>query len=122
MIKTVLLVEDYDDVRAMMSILLRHHGFEVLEAADGREAVEKAAREKPDLILMDIGLPVLDGIEATRAIRGMDEMSGTPIIAVTAFSDSKKEMALEAGCDHVMQKPLDFEKLEPLLKRFALES
>lgn len=121
MSKKVLVAEDYDDVRDMMAILLRLHGFEVVEAVDGREAVDKTIEERPDIVLMDLGMPFMDGFEAVSIIRRNPKVSDTPIIAVTAYSNSYRARALEAGCDHVLQKPLEFEQLAPLLKRFALE-
>jgi CheY-like chemotaxis protein len=118
-VKKVLLVEDYTDVRKMMSIFLRHSGYEVLEAADGYEALELAVNQKPDLVLMDIGLPVLDGIQATRAIREHEELRNIPIVAVTAYGDFYDEKAREAGCNDVIQKPLHLENLEPLVKSYV---
>lgn len=118
-VKKVLLVEDYTDVRKMMSIFLKHSGYEVLEASDGYEALEMAVEEKPDLVLMDIGLPVLDGIQATRAIREHAELRDMPIIAVTAYGDFYEQKAREAGCNDVIQKPLHLEHLEPLVKSYV---
>lgn len=120
--KKILLVEDYDDVRYMMSFLLRFHGYEVIEAVNGREAVEITIEQRPDVVLMDLGMPEMDGLEATRTIRRNDHVSEIPIIAVTAYSNSYEERALEAGCNSVLQKPLQFEQLEPLLKRYIPES
>lgn len=118
-VKKVLLVEDYTDVRKMMSIFLRHSGYEVLEAADGYEALELAVEEKPDLVLMDIALPVLDGIQATRAIRQHEDLADIPIIAVTAYGDFYEKRAREAGCNEVIQKPLHLDHLEPLVEQYV---
>ena len=115
----ILLVEDYTDVRRMMSICLRHGGYEVIEAADGYEALELAVEERPDLVLMDIALPVLDGIQATRAIREHDELADMPIIAVTAYGDFYNQRALDAGCNRVIQKPLHLDNLQPLVQRYV---
>src|SRR5689334_3667238 len=116
--KQVLVVEDEADLRKMMKILLEIHGFDVIEAADGYEAVEKAVEEKPDLILMDIAMPVMDGIDSTRTIRQHAELKGVPIVAVTAYGDFYSQRARIAGCDDVLQKPLDFAQLKPIVERY----
>src|SRR5688500_14278502 len=85
--KRVLVVEDEKDLRKMMKILLELHGFDVIEAADGYEAVEKAVDESPDLIFMDIAMPVMSGIDSTRTIRLHKELDEVPIVAVTAYRD-----------------------------------
>jgi CheY-like chemotaxis protein len=116
--KRVLVAEDFDDIRQMMKILLECHGYEVVEAADGYDAVKKAVSSNPDLILMDIAMPVMDGIQATQAIRQHDELAGVPIVAVTAYGDFYSERALDVGCNDVIQKPLDFGRLEPIVERY----
>jgi len=118
MAKKVLIAEDYDDVRRMMKIMLELYGYETLEASDGYEAVEKAAKFKPDVVLMDISMPVLDGLNATRAIRQFDEGANIPILAVTAYGDFYKEKAIDAGCTDVIPKPLHFEQLQPIIERY----
>lgn len=118
MSKKVLIAEDYTDARRVMRLLLETYGFDVIEAADGFEAVEKALAEHPDLILMDIGMPILDGLEATRAIRSHEEMAETPIVAVSAYGDYYREKAERAGCTEVLQKPLDFDDLFPLVSHY----
>jgi CheY-like chemotaxis protein len=115
--KTVLIVEDYEDVRALMKFLVRRHGYTVLEAADGYEAVEQAKEHCPDLILMDISMPLMDGISATRIIRTFNGCGNIPIIALTAHDQTYYHRAIQAGCDEVIGKPLDFDALEDLLKR-----
>jgi CheY-like chemotaxis protein len=115
----VLIAEDYTDVRKMMGIMLRQYGYDVIEAADGYEAVEKALSEHPDMILMDLAMPILDGINATRALRSHDEFADTPIVAITAYQDFYREQAKAAGCNEVIQKPVDFEKLQPLVNRYS---
>jgi CheY-like chemotaxis protein len=117
--KKVLVVEDFADVRRMMSIMLRQYGFDVIEAGDGYEAVEKALSERPDLVLMDIAMPVLDGVSAARAMRSHDELADMPIVAVTAYHDFYKDKAKEAGCNAVIQKPLHFDRLRPLVNQFS---
>jgi len=116
--RTVLVVEDYDDIRAMLRRILERNGFRVVEAANGREAVERAAGELPDLILMDLDLPILDGIEATNRIRRMVALRGVPIVAVTAYPMSYSRVrAFAQGCDEYMEKPLDPADLEEVLRR-----
>lgn len=116
--KKVLIVEDYPDTRTMMRFLLQRLGFEVYEAANGEEAVNQAQNFPPDLILMDISMPVMDGLTATQAIRKFENCGSVPIIAVTAYGESYYRQAIEAGCDDLINKPLDFDKLEPLLNQY----
>ncbi len=116
--KTVLIVEDYSDTRAMMKYLVEGFGYQVVEAANGQEAVDSARRNLPDLILMDLSLPVMDGLTATQMIRKFDDSAKIPIIAVTAYGNSYYRRALEAGCDDLINKPLDFGNLEPILKQY----
>lgn len=103
--KTVLVVEDFDDVRDAMRILVELQGYRVVTASDGREAVEKARQYHPDLILMDIAMPLVDGIEATKRIKSDESVSSIPIVAVTSFSRQYHDEALEAGCSRVLEKP-----------------
>ena len=117
--KRVLLVEDETDLRKMMKILLELHGYDVVEAADGYEAVEKAVEYPPDLILMDIAMPVMDGIDSTRTIRRHAELNGVPIVAVTAYGDFYSQRAKTAGCIDVIQKPIDFGQLKPMIERYT---
>lgn len=119
MSKRVLVAEDYADSREMLKFLLEADGYEVLEAADGYEAVEKAVEEKPDLILMDIAMPVLDGLQATEAIRRHDELNEVPVIVLTAYGEFYYDRARRAGCNAIVQKPLQFEQLQPLVERFT---
>ena len=117
--KRVLLVEDETDLRKMMKILLELHGYDVIEAGDGYEAVEKAVELEPDLILMDIAMPVMDGIDSTRTIRRHAELNGVPIVAVTAYGDFYSQRAKKAGCIDVIQKPIDFGQLKPMIERYT---
>ena len=118
MIKKVLIVEDYEDTREFMKILLESYGYKVIEAADGIEAIDRVKQHHPDLILMDISLPLVDGLTATRAIRSFGTDSEVPIIAVTAFGKSYYNKAIEAGCNDLIDKPVDFDSLEPILKSY----
>ena len=116
---TVLVVEDFDETRFMLKFLLESSGYRVVEAVDGRQAIEAAQREHPDLILMDISLPVLDGIAATRRIREDARLREVPIVAVTAHSSAEyRAQALAAGCNEYVPKPIDFDLLESVLNRF----
>jgi two-component system, cell cycle response regulator DivK len=114
--QTVLLVEDTEDNRFMMRRLLEMTGYRVVEAMNGEEAVKLAKAESPNLILMDLSLPVIDGLAATRLIRKLPEFELTPIIAVSAHdtSDFQSE-AIEAGCNTYVTKPIDFNELEQLI-------
>ena len=113
---TILVVEDYEDASLAMRLALEDHGYRILEAADGAQAVEVAARERPDIILMDLRLPVLDGLAATERIRANPDLSETVIVAVTAHQEADyRARALAAGCNAFVSKPLDFEWLDELL-------
>ena len=115
---TVLVVEDFEDNRFMMRRLLEMSGYRVIEAVNGQEAVETARREHPDLILMDLSLPLLDGLAATRRIREQDGLSKVPIVAVSAHDTADFHAdALAAGCNEYVTKPIDFDQLEGLLSR-----
>ena len=115
---TVLLVEDTEDNRFMMRRLLEMSGYRVVEAMNGEEAVKLARAETPQLILMDLSLPVIDGLAATRLIRKVPALESTPIIAVSAHdtSDFQAE-AVEAGCNSYVTKPIDFNELEKLIEQ-----
>lgn len=114
----ILIVEDYEDTRFLMKFLLESFGYQVIEATDGLEAVDRFKNQHPDLILMDISLPVVDGLTATKVIREFDATGKVPIIAVTAFGNSYYKQAMEAGCNDLISKPLDFDKLEPVLNKY----
>jgi CheY-like chemotaxis protein len=118
----ILLVEDNEMNRDMLSRRLQRKGYEVVIAVDGAEGVALARREKPDLILMDMSLPEIDGWEATRLIKGEADLRATPVIALTAHAMAgDREKALEAGCDDYDTKPIELprllEKIEALLKK-----
>ncbi len=108
----LLLVEDNEYNRDMLVRRLNKKGFEVIVAVDGGEGVAKARSEKPDLILMDMHLPVLDGWEATKKIKEAEETRGIPVIALTADAMAgDREKAMEAGCDDYETKPIELPKL-----------
>ena len=118
--KKVLVVEDYEDTREFMKLLLESYGYQVVEAADGIEAVDRAKQQHPDLILMDISLPFVDGLTATRTIRqfAFKKDANVPIIAVTAFGKTYYDRAIAAGCNDLIDKPIDFDMLEPILHQY----
>ena len=114
---TVLVVDDISDNLILMSLSLQDMGYRVLTANNGEEAVAVARRARPDIILMDIAMPELDGLGATRQIRSHPEMLGVPIIAVTAFAtDGFRKAAFDVGFNGYLTKPIDFERLENLIK------
>lgn len=114
----VMVVEDFEDNRFMMRRLLEMSGYRVVEAMNGEEAVEIARREQPNLILMDLSLPLLDGLAATRRIRQHAELRDVPIVAVSAHDTADFHAdALAAGCNDYVTKPIDFDQLESLLLR-----
>ncbi len=117
---SVLLVEDTEDNRIMMRRLLELSGYRVSEAVNGVEAVRAAERETPDVILMDLSLPIVDGLAATRRIRQLPDLAEVPIIAVSAHdtADFHAE-ALAAGCDAYITKPIDYTELEDLITDFT---
>jgi two-component system, cell cycle response regulator DivK len=117
-----LLVEDFEDSRFMMRQLLEMAGYNVVEATDGEEAIELAVTKQPELILMDLSLPKLDGLAATRRIRQQRGLSEVPIVAVSAHdSPGLRTEALAAGCDEYVTKPIDFDQLSSLLTRLLPE-
>jgi len=108
----ILLVEDHEDNRDMLSRRLERKGHEVILAVDGREGVELAGSAAPDLILMDMSLPVIDGWEATRQVKANESTRHIPIIALTAHAMAgDRERAFAAGCDDYDTKPVEFRRL-----------
>ena len=106
---TILLVEDDEDTRYLMQLEMERRGYRVIEAEDGEKAVELAQQEYPDIILMDLSLPRMDGLEATKQIREFDGMRTVPIVAVTAHQESDfREGAKDSGFDAYVTKPIDF--------------
>src|ERR671939_1281654 len=120
----ILVVEDNEVNQRILVRRLEKRGFDVVLASDGGEGVAKARAEAPNLILMDMSLPVLDGWEATRQIKAAPETAGIPVIALTAHAmGGDREKALAAGCDDYDTKPVDLsrllEKIEAILKKAA---
>ena len=114
----VLLVEDTEDNRFMLKRLLEMSGYTVVEARNGEEAVHVADEKRPDLILMDLSLPIIDGLAATRRIKELPDFDQVPIVAVSAHdtADFHSE-AIAAGCNSYITKPIDFNELERLLQQ-----
>ncbi len=114
----ILLVEDNEMNRDMLSRRLARKGYEVVVGVDGESGVNMAASERPDIILMDVSLPVIDGWEATRRIKAASDTNGIPIIALTAHAmSSDREKALEAGCDDFDTKPVELPRLLAKIER-----
>ena len=116
--RTILVVEDYDDSREFMKFLLEDFGYIVTEATDGLEAIAEITRRLPDLVLMDMRMPRMDGLTATRIIRKSESKTRLPILAVTANGKDYYEKAIEAGCNAMIQKPVDFVTLHPIIKQY----
>jgi two-component system, cell cycle response regulator DivK len=122
MTKRILVVEDQEDLRDVLRTLLTRSGYEMLEAADGEAGVAKAKAEQPDLILMDIQLPILDGYDATRQIKSDPNLAAIPIIAVSSFAmKGDEEKARAAGCDHYVTKPYSPVQLLKIIRGFLGE-
>jgi CheY-like chemotaxis protein len=115
---TILLVEDDEMIRDIISRHLRMAGYQILIASDGARAILLARQEQPDLILMDMGLPILNGWQATRRLKMIPETRAIPIIALTAFAmPEDRERCLQAGCDEFTTKPVNVEQLQSLISR-----
>ena len=120
MTQTALLIEDNEQNRYLATFLLEHHGFTVVHAADGRAGIEAAQRVHPDFILLDIQLPVMDGHAVARALRAIDSLRATPIIAVTSYvMVGDREKAIASGCDGYIEKPIDPATFVTDVLRFA---
>jgi CheY-like chemotaxis protein len=117
----VLLVEDFEDTRLFMRLELEEQGFIVFEAENGKVAVETAIREKPDVILMDLTLPLMDGFAATKLIRQNEELKNVPVIAVTAHKENDfRSDAKASGFDAYVTKPIDVNWLKDLISGLLL--
>jgi len=115
--RTVLIVEDSDDARYFMRLALEQLDYIVVEAENGAAALEVAERERPDIILMDLSLPIMDGLAATEKIRAKDGLKGIPIVAVTAHQETDfRAGAKAAGFDAYVTKPIDMDFLSDLIK------
>jgi len=117
--KKVLVVDDNQDSRELVVKVLKNKGYEMIEATDGEEAIEKAVGERPDLILLDISIPKLDGYEVTRRLKSREEFKETPIVALTAHAmKGDRAKALEAGCEGYISKPINVRELPAQVKSF----
>lgn len=118
--KTVLLVEDNEDNLVVYRTILEHVGYHVLEARDGEEGVIRARRDHPDLILMDISIPKLDGWAATRKLKADAATRAIPIVALTAHAlDEDRQRAIEVGCDGYLAKPIEPRRVVQEVERFV---
>jgi len=122
MSKKILIVEDNPQNMRLIEMALNAESYFLLEATNGEEALEKAKKERPDLIIMDVQLPKMSGLEVTRKLRGIPEFSRTPIIALTAYAmKGDKEKALDAGCDAYLSKPIKARDLPGLIAKMLLQ-
>ncbi|MCK5434959.1 MAG: response regulator [Dehalococcoidales bacterium] len=120
--KKILIVEDNPQNMRLFEMVLRAENYTLLKATDGEEALDMATRERPDLIIMDVQLPKLNGLEVTRKLRDTLEFSHIPIIAITAFAmKGDKERAIEAGCDAYLSKPIDTRQLPGMIAEMLLQ-
>ena len=117
--RTILVVDDFDDTRLLLRTWLQKKGYRVVEAENGYQAIAEAERAQPDLIIMDVEMPELDGLNATRQIRELNQIPRVPIVAVSAYgADQYRDQALEAGCDEYVSTPFEPEELEKLIRSF----
>jgi CheY-like chemotaxis protein len=115
--RTVLVVDDFDDTRLLLRTWLERRGFRVIEAENGLQAVDQAENESPDLIIMDMQMPQLDGLSATRRIRNLKSLDSVPIVAVSAYgADQFREQALAAGCNEYVSTPFEPATLEGIIR------
>jgi len=120
--KKILVVDDNQDSRELVVKILRNKGYQMIEAVDGEDAMQKATTEKPDLILMDISIPKIDGYEVTRRLKSQEEFRNTPIIAITAHAmKGDMEKALCAGCEGYIPKPINIRELPEQVKYYLKE-
>jgi two-component system cell cycle response regulator DivK len=117
--KKILVVDDNQDSRELVVKVLKNRGYQMIEAVDGEDALEKAAAENPDLILMDISIPKINGYEVTRRLKSQVNFKNTPIIALTAHAmKGDREKALEAGCDGYISKPINIHEIPDQIQSY----
>lgn len=120
--KTILVVDDNEDSRDLVKKILKKQGYEIIEAIDGEEALAKAIAYRPDLILMDISIPKIDGYEVTRRLKARVDFKDTPIIAFTAHAmRGDQEKALQAGCNGYISKPINVRDFPDQIKIYLKE-
>lgn len=116
-LRTILVVDDFEDTRLLLRTWLERKGFRVVEAENGMEAIRRAETESPDLIIMDLEMPHLDGLSATRRIRSIEALGSVPIVAVSAYgADQFREPALAAGCNDYVSTPFEPDALEGIIR------
>jgi two-component system, cell cycle response regulator DivK len=116
----ILVVDDFDDTRWLLRTWLERRGFTVIEAENGNEAVAEAQTQTPDLIIMDLEMPELDGLSATRQIRGDAKLADVPIVAVSAYgAEQFRGLALQAGCNEYVSTPFEPAELERLIRSYV---
>jgi CheY-like chemotaxis protein len=114
---TILVVDDFDDTRLLLRTWLERRGFRVVEAENGLEAIDQTELESPDLIIMDMEMPQLDGLSATRRIRDLKSFDSVPIVAVSAYgADQFRDQALAAGCNEYVSTPFEPATLEGIIR------
>jgi CheY-like chemotaxis protein len=115
--RTILIVDDFDDTRLLLRTWLQKKGFRVVEAENGNRAITAAESNRPDLIIMDVEMPELDGLAATRKIRQLQDLEAVPIVAVSAYgADQYRAHALAAGCNEYVSTPFEPDELEQLIR------
>lgn len=118
--RTILVVDDFDDTRLLLRTWLERRGFHVIEAQNGKQAIAAAQTSRPDLIIMDVEMPELDGLSATRQIRQMDQLGNVPVLAVSAYgAEQFRDEALAAGCNEYVSTPFEPDELERLIRDFV---
>jgi CheY-like chemotaxis protein len=117
--RKILIVEDNEDSRELVVKVLRNKGFDTVEAADGEEAIDKATKEKPELILLDISIPKMDGYEVARRLKSLEEFSEIPIVALTAHAmKGDREKVIAAGFEGYISKPINVRELPDQVRSY----
>lgn len=120
--KKILVIEDNEQNRMLLRQVLTHQGYEVIEASEGASGLQMAAKYMPDLMLLDLQMPVMDGFAVIKELRGTPELRNLKVIAVTSFAmKGDRETALEAGFDEYVTKPIDTRKFPEIIKRILSE-
>ena len=118
--RTILVVDDFEDTRWLLKTWLERKGYRVIEAINGNQAVTRAQSEPPDLIIMDLEMPELDGLAATRKIRELENFKAVPILAVSAYgAEQFRGPALQAGCNEYVSTPFEPEELERVIRSYV---